>query len=73
MKEGQEITKVGDTIKCPLCFKKARVTWVSQDGRKAAIQCPGSHSQIVRESSILGSTDRPKTKSNSNMVFLVEI
>ena len=60
-------------MKCPQCYQIGRVSWVSQDGKKAAIQCPGSHSQIVRENSKFGSTDRRQTKSGKNMVFLIEI
>jgi len=50
-----------------------RVVWVSQDGKTAGIQCSASHRQMSRSSSKLGSTARPQSKTDRNMVFLLEI
>jgi hypothetical protein len=60
-------------VKCPQCGRIARVIWISQDEKRAGIQCPGYHSQISRGASQFGSNARPTTKSEKNMVFLMEI
>ena len=46
--------------------------WISPDGKGAGIQCVGHHSQLSRGPSQFGSSARPQTKSQANMVFLVE-
>lgn len=65
--------KIGDSVRCPQCHETGRVVWVSQDGKRAGIQCPGRHSQISRGHSKFGSDARPQTKREKNMVFLMEI
>jgi len=65
--------KIGDNVRCPQCHEIARVVWVSQDGKRAGIRCPGHHSQMSRGHSKFGSTARPRTKPEKNMVFLMEI
>ena len=64
---------VGDTAKCPECNRVDHVVWISEDGKKAGIQCPASHRQATRPNSRLGSLDRPKSKASRNMVFITEI
>ncbi len=64
--------KIDDRAKCPECNGISRVVWVSQDGKLAAIQCRRHHQQIARGPSIFGSTARPQTKPQKNMVFIVE-
>jgi hypothetical protein len=70
--EELELVSLGDYVKCPHCGAVSRVVWVSQDGKGAGIQCPGRHSQLSRGPSQLGSSARPVTKAQNNMVFLVE-
>jgi len=65
--------KIGDNVRCPQCYEIGRVVWVSQDGKRAGIRCPGRHSQMSRGLSKLGSAARPQTKREKNMVFLMEI
>lgn len=67
------MVKIGDYIRCPQCNTIGRVVWVSQDEKRAGIRCPGHHSQLSRGLSKFGSTARPQTKSQKNMVFLMEI
>lgn len=67
------MVKVNDHVKCPQCNERSRVVWVSQDGKRAAIRCQRHHRQIVRGHSKFGSTARPQTKPQRNMVFLMEI
>ncbi len=64
--------RINDHTTCPECNARSRVIWVSQDGTRAAVQCQRHHSQLVRGQSMLGSTERPQTKPQKNMVFLVE-
>ena len=59
-------------MKCPECGKVGRVVWVSQDGKGAAIRCPGNHHQLSRGPSQLGSALRPQNKPQRNIVFLTE-
>jgi len=66
------MVKIGDRARCPQCHEVGRVVWVSQDGKRAGIQCPGRHSQISRGHSKFGSNARPQTKPEKNMVFLME-
>jgi ribosomal protein L44E len=65
--------KIGDHVRCPQCNEVGCVVWVSQDEKRAGIQCPGHHSQMSRGHSKFGSTARPQTKREKNMVFLIEI
>ena len=67
------MVKIGDHARCPQCNEVGRVVWVSQDGKRAGIQCPERHSQMSRGHSKFGSTARPQTKPEKNMVFLMEI
>lgn len=67
------MVKIGDYMRCPQCSQMGRVVWVSQDEKQAGIRCPGHHSQLSRGLSKFGSTVRPQTKSQKNMVFLMEI
>jgi hypothetical protein len=64
--------KIGDHTKCPQCGRIGRVVWISQDGKRAGIQCSGHHSQMRRDHSKFGSTAGPQTKPEKNVVFLVE-
>lgn len=64
--------KIDDRVRCPQCNERSRVVWISQDGKRAAIRCQRCHSQISRGPSKFGSSARPQTKSQKNMVFLVE-
>jgi len=50
-----------------------RIVWVSQDGKTVGVQCSASHRQMSRPGSKLGSTTRPQSKADKNMVFLMEI
>lgn len=59
-------------MKCPECGRVARVVWISPDGEGAGVRCIGSHSQLSRGPSRFGSSARPQTKSQVNMVFLVK-
>jgi len=67
------MVKIGDNVRCPQCNEVGRVVWVSQDRKRAGIRCPGHHSQMSRGLSKFGSTARPQTKTQRNMVFLMEI
>jgi hypothetical protein len=67
------MVKLGDFARCPQCNGVGRVVWVSQDGKRAGIRCPGHHSQMSRGYSKFGSTARPQTKTQKNMVFLMEV
>jgi len=67
------MVKIGDHARCPQCNEAARVVWVSQDGKLVGIQCPRHHSQMSRGLSKFGSTMRPQTKREKNMVFLMEM
>ena len=70
--EEQELVSLGDYVHCPHCGTVGRVVWVSEDGKGAGIRCPGRHSQLTRGPSQFGSSARPETKAQNNMVFLVE-
>ena len=67
------MVNISDQIKCPKCSRMSRVVWVSKDEKTAGIQCPSSHSQMSRPSSLMGSKARPQSKAGRNMVFLVGI
>ena len=67
------MVNISDQIKCPKCSRMSRVVWVSKDKKTAGIQCPASHSQMSRPSSLMGSKARPQSKAGRNMVFLVGI
>jgi hypothetical protein len=49
-----------------------RIVWISQDGKTAGFQCPASHHLMNRPDSKFGSAARPKSKTDKNMVFLME-
>ena len=53
-----KMTNVGDHVRCPQCGGKARVVWVSQDGKTVAIRCTGYHSHDEK---------RPSTKVKSKL------
>jgi len=63
---------LGDYVRCPECGRVGRVVWISQDGKGAGIRCFGHHSQLSRGPSQFGSSARPETKSQANLVFLIE-
>jgi len=67
------MVKIGDHARCPQCSAMGRVVWVSQDEKRAGIRCPRHHNQMSRGLSKFGSTARPQTKTQKNMVFLMEI
>ena len=63
----------GEYVKCPRCGGQARVVWVSQDGKTAAIKCVGYHSHNqIGPSAKVSSYYKTKTKSVKGMVFLIE-
>jgi hypothetical protein len=72
-KVGQKIVNIGDHTKCPQCSRIGRVIWISQDGKQAGIRCLGHHNQLSRGISKYGSAARPLTKTQKNMVFLMDI
>jgi len=65
--------KVGDHVECPECSRMSRVVWLSEDGKRAGIQCPASHHLKNRQDSKFGTSARPQSKSNRNMVFLTDV
>jgi len=68
-----KMTKKGEYVKCPRCNGQARVVWVSQDGKTAAIKCMGYHSHSeIGPSTKGGSYYKPKKKAAKGMVFLIE-
>jgi ribosomal protein L44E len=69
----KHMSKIGESTKCPVCFGTARVVWISEDNKTAAIKCRASHRQLSRHNSKLGSANRPQSKPGKNMVFLVDI
>jgi hypothetical protein len=69
----KNIVNLGDHTKCPQCARIGRVVWVSHDGKTAGIQCSASHRQMSRPDSRLGSNNRPHSKTDKNMVFLMDI
>lgn len=69
----KDITSVGDHVKYPECHRMSHAVWVSDDGKKAEIQCPASHRLRNRPASRLGTVARPLSKINRNMVFITEI
>ncbi len=69
--EEQELASLGEQVRCPHCGGLARVVWISQDGERAGIRCPGRHSQLSRGPSQFGSSARPQTRPQNNMVFLI--
>ena len=66
--------KKGEYGKCPKCGEQARVVWVSQDGKTAAIRCEGYHRHSeIGPSTKSGSYYKPKSKpKKKGMVFLIE-
>jgi glutamine synthetase type III len=70
--EWLEIVNLGDQLKCPQCSRIARVIWISHDGKQAGIRCSGHHNQMSRGVSKFGSVARPQSKTQKNMVFLVD-
>jgi hypothetical protein len=50
-----------------------RVVWVSQNGKKAGIQCPANHRQMNSSNSKYGSQANSQSKANKHVVFLVDI
>lgn len=72
-REEEPKINLGDPAKCPQCGRIGRVVYISHDGKVVGIQCPQSHTQISRGASRLGSTSRPQTKPDKNMVFLTEV
>lgn len=73
MRRKENIVNIGDHIKCPECNRMARIVWISKDGKTAGVQCPATHRQMSRSNSRLGSTARPRSKTDRNMIFLMEI
>jgi len=67
------MVEIGDHARCPQCNEVGRVVWVSQDEKRAGIRCPRHHNQMSRGLSKFGSTARPQTKTQKNMVFLIDI
>ena len=59
------MTNVGDQFRCPRCGGEARVVWVSQDEKTAAIRCIGYHSHDDYKA-------KPKKKTVKGMTFLIE-
>jgi hypothetical protein len=70
-----KMTNVGDHVRCPKCGGKARVVWVSQDGKTVAIGCMRSHGRDEKGPSTRVSSyykTKPKKKTVKGMVFLIE-
>jgi hypothetical protein len=70
-----KMTNVGDHVRCPQCGGKARVVWVSQDGKTVAIGCMRSHGHDEKGPSTRASSyykTKPKKKTVKGMVFLIE-
>jgi len=75
-----KMTKVGDQSRCPQCGGKARVVWVSQNGKKVAIRCIRSHSHGEMRAHTKGGsyynysyeTKAKKRKPVKGMIFLIE-
>lgn len=68
------MTKKGEYVKCPKCGGKARIVWISQDGKTAAIKCMGYHSHIqIGPPTKVSSYYKTKTKTVKGMVFLIEV
>jgi len=70
-----KMTNVGDHVRCPQCGAKARVVWVSQDGKRLAIRCTGYHSHEEKGPSTRVSSyykTRLRKKARKGMVFLIE-
>ena len=71
-----KMTKIGDHVRCPKCDGRARVVWVLQDGKTAAIKCMGYHSHSEIGRSTKGGSyykPKPKKKAAKGMVFLIEV
>jgi len=69
------MTNVGNHVKCPQCDRKARVVWVSQDGKTIGIRCMGYHSHGENRPPPKTSpryVPKAKRKYVTGMVFLVE-
>ena len=69
------MTDVGDHVRCPQCGGKARVVWLSQDGKTVAIRCMGYHSHGEKGPSTKVSSHYktvPKKKAVKGMIFLIE-
>jgi len=69
---GHKIVNIGDHTKCPQCSRIGRVIWISEDGKQAGVRCLGHHTQLSRGISRYGSVERPMTKTQKNMVFLMD-
>ena len=69
-----KMTRKGEYVKCPRCGGQARVVWVSQDEKTAAIKCMGYHSHIGPPAKPRGKNYyyKTKTKAAKGMVFLIE-
>jgi hypothetical protein len=63
------LTKVGDRVRCPECGEKARVVWVSKEGRVMAVKCPKHHGQVSPPDKRF----RERQTKRRGMVFLVAI
>jgi len=70
-----KMTKIGDHVRCPECGGQARVVWVSQDGKTAAIKCMGYHSHMGPPAKTRGKNyyHKTKTETKKGMVFLIEV
>jgi len=66
------MTNVGNDVRCPQCGEKARVVWVSQDGKKLAIRCMGYHSHDETGPSTKVSSYYKTKPKKKGMVFLIE-
>ena len=68
------MANVGDHVRCPQCGGKARVVWVSRDGKTVAIRCAGYHSHSeIGPSTEGGSYYKPKLKPRKKgMIFFIE-
>jgi len=67
-----KMINVGDHVRCSQCGGKARVVWVSQDGKTVAIRCMGYHSHDEKVPSTKGGSYYKNKPKRKGMVFLIE-
>lgn len=69
------MTKIGDHVRCPECGGEARVVWVSQNVKLAAIKCTRDHGHISPPTKTRGKNyyNKTETKTKKGMVFLIEV
>lgn len=62
--------KVGQHYRCPECRSlRAKIIWISEDGKTIAVKCPCSHFVKVAR---IGGQDTPVHKQNCVMLIRLE-